>query len=107
MGYYLLRTGYTAAAAKSMVEHPQNRDEAARKSIESLGGRMHSFFFAFGEFDVVMICEFPDNVTAAALAMAVGSRGVFSKFETTVLMTAAESVEAMKKAKAANYAPPQ
>ena len=53
------------------------------------------------------ICEFPDNASAAAVAMAVGSSGMFSKFETTVLMTTAESMEAMKKAKSVSYAPPR
>jgi uncharacterized protein with GYD domain len=107
MAFYLLQISYNASATKSMVEHPQNREDVARKAIESLGGKMHAFYFAFGAFDVVIICELPDNTTAAAVAMAVGSSGMFPKFETTVLMTTAESMEAMKKAKSIAYAPPR
>jgi uncharacterized protein with GYD domain len=107
MAHYMFRVSYNAASTKAMIDHPQSREDASRKATESLGGKLHAFYFAFGEFDAVLICEFPDNVTAAAAAMAVGSTGAFAKFETTVLMTAAESVEAMKRAKAANYAPPR
>jgi len=107
MPSYMFQVSYNAAAVKAMVEHPQSREDAARKVIESLGGKLKAFYFAFGPSDVVLICEMPDNVSAAACAMAVGARGGMAKFETTVLMTTAESVEAMKKAKSASYTPPQ
>jgi uncharacterized protein with GYD domain len=107
MAHYLFQLAYTAASVKAMVEHPQSREDTARKAVESLGGKLQAFYFAFGACDAIILCQMPDNVSAAAVAMAVGSRGTLSKFETTVLMTAAESVEAMKKAKAVSYAPPQ
>lgn len=107
MSFYLLQISYTAAATKAMVEHPQSREDMARKAIESLGGKLHAFYFAFGACDVVLIAEFSDNVTAAAVSMAVGSSGMFSRLETTVLMTTAESMEAMKKAKSIAYTPPR
>ena len=107
MAFYMLQVGYNASATKAMVEHPQNREEMARKAAESLGGRIHAFYFSFGEFDAVIIAEMPDNVSAAAIAMGVGSAGAFSKFQTTVLMTAADGMEAMKKAKTMSYTPPR
>lgn len=107
MAHYMFQVSYNSAASKAMIDNPHSREDAARKAAESLGGKLHTFYFAFGAFDAVLICEFPDNVTAAACSMAVGSTGSFSKFETTVLMTAAESVEAMKKAKAMSYTSPR
>jgi uncharacterized protein with GYD domain len=107
MGFYLVQVSYNAAGVKAMVEHPQNREAAVRKGVESLGGKVHAFYFAFGASDVVVINEMPDNVSAAAVTMAVGASGMCAKIETTVLMTTAESVEAMKKAKAVSYTPPQ
>jgi len=106
MSFYMLQISYNAAATKAMIDHPQSREDAARKATESLGGKLHAFYFAFGAYDVVLIAEFADNVTAAAVVMAVGSTGQFSKLETTVLMTTAESIEAMKKAKSISYKPP-
>jgi uncharacterized protein with GYD domain len=107
MTYYLMQVSYNGSGVKALVEHPQNREDAARKGIESLGGKLHAFYFAFGAYDLVLISEFPDNATAAATAMAVGSSGLFSKFETTVLMTTAESMAAMNKAKSIAYTPPR
>lgn len=107
MGFYLIQLAYTADAAKAMVKNPQNREEIARAAMESLGGRAHSFFFAFGEYDAVIVAELPGNVAAAAAALATSSGGAIAKFHTTPLLTAAESVEAMKLAQKAAYAPPK
>ena len=107
MGFYLIQLAYTAEAAKAMVKNPQNREATARVAMESLGGKAHSFFFAFGEYDAVIIAELPGNAAAAAAALATTSGGAISKFHTTPLITGAEAVEAMKLAQKAVYAPPQ
>ena len=80
---------------------------ALKKTCESLGGKLHSFFFSFGDYDATVIVELPDNKAAAALALAVGGSGALSKYTTTVLMTTAEAVEAMKAAKKVSYMAPQ
>ena len=67
---------------------------------------MNCFFFAFGDYDAVLIAELPDNVTAAALAMAVGSTPGLSEYKTTVLMTSQEAIEAMQKASGVGYKSP-
>jgi len=61
---------------------------------------MLGFWYAFGEFDGVFIAELPDNVSAAAVAMAVGSTGALSAFETTPLIGMDEAQDAMRKAAA-------
>ena len=73
MPFYLYQVGYTAAASRTLVEHPQNRENAARSLIESLGGKLHSFFFPFGDYDLVLIAEMPDNVSAGAVSLAAAS----------------------------------
>jgi uncharacterized protein with GYD domain len=107
MAFYLIQVAYTAAATKSLIDNPQNREDAIAKACKSLGGKLHSFFFAFGDYDVVAIAEFPDNTTAAAFALATSSKGAVSKYHTTVLMTATEGLGAMKAAEKAAYAPPK
>ena len=67
---------------------------------------MEAFYFAFGEDDVLLIAELPDNVSAAALSMAVSAAGALKSFTTTVLMTAEEALEAMRKAGGVAYRPP-
>jgi uncharacterized protein with GYD domain len=77
---------------------PQNRIEKVTPTIEALGGRVQAAYFAFGDHDTVVICEMPDNVSAAAFAIAVGSTGSASSYKSTPLITPDEAVEAMKKA---------
>jgi uncharacterized protein with GYD domain len=71
-----------------------------------LGGHLESVYYAFGEDDVVVIAEMPDNVSAAAIALAVGASGAFKTFKTTPLMTVEEGIEAMRKASGTGYRPP-
>src|SRR5918911_1655079 len=104
MPLYLGRFRYSAEARKAMVRNPQDRSAAAREAIESLGGRMMGFWFAFGEHDGVFLAEVPDNATAAALAMAVGASGTVD-IETTVLLDMDEAQEAMRKAATVTYRP--
>lgn len=107
MTHYLIQAAYTSNSTKAMIANPQPREDIVRKTCESLGGKLHSFFFSFGDYDATVIVELPDNKAAAALALAVGGSGALSKYTTTVLMTTAEAVEAMKAAKKVSYMAPQ
>jgi uncharacterized protein with GYD domain len=103
---YLGRFSYAQQAIKGMVDQPQDRGKAAAEvAAESLGGLMGAWF-AFGEYGGVYLIEAPDNATAAALALAVGSSGALSKVDTTVLLDMGEAQEAMRKAAGATYRPP-
>jgi uncharacterized protein with GYD domain len=64
------------------------------------------FDYAFGDYDTVGILELPDNVTMAALWMAVGAGGAIRNFKTTVLIPMNEAMEAMRRARAVGYRPP-
>jgi uncharacterized protein with GYD domain len=105
MPLYLGRFRYSLEARKAMVGSPQDRSAAAREAVESLGGKMLGFWFAFGEHDGVFLADVPDNATAAAIALAVGASGT-ADIETTVLLDMDEAQEAMRKAGTAMYRPP-
>ena len=106
MARYLIQASYNRQGISDLVQNPQNRLEAVRPVVERLGGRVVSFDYALGEYDVVAIIEFPDNVSAAGLAMAVGSGGALRDYKTTVLLSMEEAMEAMRKAGGADYRPP-
>jgi uncharacterized protein with GYD domain len=106
MPQYLGCFKYTPAAVKAMMDSPQDRSRAAAEAVESLGGRMLGFWYAFGEFDGVFIVDVPDNTTALALAMTVGGAGALSALRTTPLIGMDEAQDAMRKAAAATYRPP-
>ena len=106
MAYFLLQGAYTPEAWKSLVKKPVDRVEVVRPVIEKLGGSVEGAWFAFGDYDVVLIMQMPDNVNAAAFSLAVAASGAFKAHKTTPLMTIADGIEAMKKAAGAGYRPP-
>ena len=107
MPFYLVQASYTSQSTAAMIKNPQDRAAAVRPVIERMGGKLHGIWFSFGEFDAVVIAEMPDNVSAAAVSMAVGSSGGISAYRTTPLLTTAEAMEAMKKAGGVGYQPPK
>lgn len=98
MSHYLIRWQFKDATAKALVDKPQDRTAPARGLIEGFGGKMLCYYFSFGEYDGIAICEFPDNTAVAACSMKAASTGAFARFETTVLITATEAETAMKRA---------
>ena len=108
MAFYLIKANYSTDAIKAMVNNPQDREVAARKAIEALGGTLHHFFFALGDADVIAIIEVPDDKTIVAGSLIVSASGNFSKYSTTKLMTSSEAMAAMSKAKdvVSAYTPP-
>ena len=106
MPHYLLQVSYTPEAWAAMAKNPQDRVEKVRPAIEGMGGKIVSAYFAFGDDDLIVIVEMPDNVSAAAFAMSANAGGAVSSLTTTPLLTTAEAVEAMKKAGGTGYKPP-
>jgi uncharacterized protein with GYD domain len=106
MALYLTRFSYTPETWARLSKNPEDRREAAKKYIEAVGGKLHGFWYAFGEFDGYNLWEAPDNVSVAAVAIAIGSGGALSKIETTVLLTVEETIEALKKVQSIGYRKP-
>jgi uncharacterized protein with GYD domain len=103
MSYFCHQVSYTKEAWARLMENPQDRLEAVRAPIEKLGGKIHTSFFAFGAFDVLAITEFPDNISAAAIAIAFAAGGAVANIQTTPLLTAAQAIEALRKAAICGY----
>jgi uncharacterized protein with GYD domain len=106
MPLYLTRFSYTPETWAKLIGNPEDRREAARSYIESVGGKLHGFWYAFGEHDGYNLWEAPDDVSMAAVAMAITGGGALSSLETTVLLTVEETMEAMRKAEQIQYRPP-
>jgi uncharacterized protein with GYD domain len=103
MPFYLHQVSYTPEALANLIANPQDRFEAVRGPVEKLGGKIKDSYFAFGQHDVVMITEMPDNVSAAAIALAFVAGGALRNCQTTALMTNAEALDAMRKAGTSGY----
>jgi uncharacterized protein with GYD domain len=97
MAKFLFEAHYTPEGAKGIAkEGGSARRAAIEKAVAGLGGKLETFYFAFGGVDAYVIVDLPDNVTAAAMALAVGQSGLAST-RTVVLLTADEVDTATKK----------
>ena len=104
MPRYLLQASYTTEGIRGLLKDGgSKRRAAAEQAIKSLGGRLEVFYFAFGDTDAFVIAEAPDNISAAAVALAIGASGAVHA-KTTVLLTPEEMDQATKKT--VSYSPP-
>lgn len=106
MAMYLTRFSYTSETWARMMEKPEDRREAARSYIESVGGKLHGFWYAFGDHDGWNLWEAPDNVSMAAVVLAIGAGGAVRSIETTVLISVEDTMDALQKAKSIGYRQP-
>jgi uncharacterized protein with GYD domain len=105
MPHYLHQVGYTSESWKALVRQPQDRLAAVQAPIEKLGGKLVDAWFTFGEYDIVAITEMPDNMSAAAIAIAFAAGGACKTVRTTPLLSQTEAISAMKKAGESGYRP--
>ena len=106
MALYLTQFSYTPETWAKLMANPEDRREAAQSYIESVGGKLHGFWYAFGTNDGYNLWEAPDNVSMAAVALAITGGGALSSFETTVLLTVEETIAALNQAKQIGYRRP-
>jgi uncharacterized protein with GYD domain len=104
MPKYLIEASYTAEGAKGLMKAGGTARRAEVQNMaESLGGRLEAFYFVFGENDVRVILDLPENLTAAAISLGVMSTGA-ARIKTAVLLTPEEMDQAVKTP--VDYRPP-
>lgn len=104
MPKYMIQTSYTAEGLKGLQkDKAAGRIAAAKAALESAGGKLECLYWALGDYDAVLIADFPDNASAAGLALAVSGSGLV-RTKTTVLLSADEIDRALQKT--INYRPP-
>ena len=106
MPLYLSKFSYTPETWARLISNPEDRRQAAQSYIESVGGKLHGFWYAFGAHDGYNLWEAPDNVSIASVVLAIASGGALSSWETTVLLTVEETLEALRMAEQVPYRAP-
>lgn len=97
MPKFMVHGSYTPEGLKGLLKDGgTGRRNAVEAALKAMGGRLEAFYFAFGDADVVAITEVPDNITAATLAIGIGSTGT-THLKTYVLLTPEEVDQATKK----------
>lgn len=104
MPTYLWRASYTAEGAKGLAkEGGTKRRSTVQQAVEKAGGKVHAFYYAFGETDVFSIVEFPDAASAVAVSLAVNGSGAVRLHATPLISP--EEVDAATKKSIAYRAP--
>jgi uncharacterized protein with GYD domain len=104
MPKYLLEATYSTEGIEGVKSNGgSSRRDAVAQTVESLGGKLESFYFGFGENDAYVTVDLPDNETATAIALTVNSAGG-AAVRTIVLLTP-EEVDAAAK-RSVDYRPP-
>lgn len=99
MALYMYQASYTAKSMVAQLKDPQDPVEAIRPALEDLGAKILVAAFPFGEYDVLVVYEAPDDMTAASVAMAVAAEGEVKSAKTTRLLTGQEWLESLRKRK--------
>ncbi|MCW2235487.1 GYD domain-containing protein [Azospirillum canadense] len=107
MPHYMVQWRFTPNNFKSLVQNPDSRVDTVRSGMEPFGGTLHHYYFAFGEYDGVLIAEFPDQESCVAFLSMVAAKGGATAFRTTPLIEPEEGKRAFERAgrTSSNYRP--
>jgi uncharacterized protein with GYD domain len=106
MTMYLTQFSYTPQTWARLLASPEDRREAIAPVIGAAGGKLHCLWYAFGDTDGYVLFELPDATTAAGTLAKIAASGAFSSFSTTVLLTAEEMLEALRRGGGVSYRAP-
>ena len=105
MALYLYQASYTAQSVAAQIKEPQDRIKVVTPALEALGAKILAGGYPFGEYDVLVVFEAPDDTTAASVALAVAAGGAVRSAKTTRLLSGQEWVESLRRAQGSQYTP--
>ena len=106
MAKYMFRTNYTQSGLNGLLaEGGSGREAALRATVESVGGSLEGFYYAFGDCDLYLIADVPDETAATALALNIAAAGALT-VQTIVLLSAQDIDAAVATSKSVRYRPP-
>ena len=102
MALYMYQASYTAKSMAAQLTEPKDPVDVIRPTLEDLGATLLVAGFPFGEYDVLVVYEAPDDMTAASVAMAVAAAGEVKSAKTTRVLSGQEWVESLLKRRIVN-----
>jgi uncharacterized protein with GYD domain len=97
MALYMYQASYTAKSMAAQLKEPRDPVEVIRPALEDVGAKILVAGFPFGEYDVLVVYEAPDDMTAASVAMAVSAAGEVKSAKTTRLLSGQEWLDSLRK----------
>ena len=107
MSLSMIQFSYKPEVVAKLISNPEDRSIAVKNLIEKFGGRLLSFYYAYGDYDGVIIVEMPDSTARLATTLSAFSQGGLTNLKTTILISIEEAVDAMKKASEATIEMPK
>ena len=106
MGMYLTKFSHTPETWARLLANPEDRRETLRPVFEAVGGKLHGYWYAFGDADGFVLFEAPDDVMTAGLLVKVAATGAFTSVSTTKLLTVEEALDALRRGGGVDYRAP-
>jgi uncharacterized protein with GYD domain len=97
MALYMYQASYTAKSMAAQLKDPQDPAETIKRTLEDQGAKVLVAAFPFGEYDILIVYEAPDDMTAASVAMAVAAADEVKSGKTTRLLSGQEWLESLRK----------
>ena len=108
MAQFLFQVAYTSESWATQVRDQGNVLERIQPLIDGCRGSVTGCFYAFGEYDLVLLVDFPSEVEAASFSLAVTAGGSLKSIKTTPLLSVDQGITAMQRAEEVgrSYHPP-
>jgi uncharacterized protein with GYD domain len=108
MAQFLFQVSYTSDSWAAQVREHGNVLERIQPLLDGCNGSVTGCFYAFGEYDLVLLADFPGGEEAAAFSLAATAGGSVKSIKTTALLSVDQGITAMKRAEeiGRNYHPP-
>jgi uncharacterized protein with GYD domain len=103
----MVQFSYKPEAMQNLIKNPEDRSKGLKTLIENLDGKLHAFYYTYGEYDGFAIIELPDSTSAVAASIVSANPATLAKIKTTVIITVQEAMDAMKKAQGLSIVPPK
>jgi uncharacterized protein with GYD domain len=102
MALYMYQASYTSKSMAAQLNEPHDPMEAITPTLHDLGAQILVAGFPFGEYDLLIVYQAPDDMTAASVAMAVAAAGQVKSAKTTRLLSGQEWLESLRKRRIVN-----
>jgi uncharacterized protein with GYD domain len=100
----LIKVSYSVEGTKGLLkEGGTARRATVQKMVEGVGGKVESFYYAYGDTDAYVIVDVPDTTTGIAVSLAVNASGAVRL--ATIPLIAPEEIDAAAKKAPAYRAP--
>jgi uncharacterized protein with GYD domain len=107
MPLYMYQGAYTPESPAAQIEEPKDRIEVAKPAFDAIGAKIVAAGYPFGEYDVLVVYEAPDDTAAASVVLAVGAGEAIKSSKASRLLSGQEWIESLQKAQGvvAQYRP--